>query len=162
MMENSNNEPSAKRVKQSSLFSFFTNKSVANSVAASSTLADSDTSTAPSTSALSDTSTALGTSATSDTSTAPSSTQDLNSSDTVTLQSKKFNRNNLPSMPYQPTDIIFPSKHFGQETFKRSFQPAWFATYTWLHYDVQCDAVLCFTCMQANVKKLMSNLCCTE
>ena len=46
----------------------------------------------------------------------------------------------LPGLPYrqaspnQPVSFNFPKKTFGNSRKKRSFQPAWFQRYKWLHY----------------------------
>jgi hypothetical protein len=75
-----------------------------------------------------------------------------------TVQVDKTVRNlaiNLPPAPNQPTRIVFPTKHFGTETFTRGFKSDWFSKWQWLHYDNEADAVLCFTCAKAEEMHLL-------
>lgn len=58
--------------------------------------------------------------------------------------------------PFQPFKHSFPSRRFGNETCSRSFSPAWFNKWTWLHYVPETDRALCFTCVGAIEKKLTS------
>ena len=44
-----------------------------------------------------------------------------------------------------------------KQNFKRSFQPAWFDKFSWLHYDVNTDSALCFTCVKALRHKMISS-----
>ena len=47
--------------------------------------------------------------------------------------------------PHQPADFDFPKREFGIKTVvRRSFQPSWFKTWTWLHYDEQSDTCYCY------------------
>ena len=57
--------------------------------------------------------------------------------------------------PFQPLNFNFPGRRFGNESFKRSFTPAWFKTWKWLHYVAESDSVLCFSCVKAVEKKLI-------
>ena len=60
----------------------------------------------------------------------------------------------LPKEPHQPRNIRFPQIEFGKKfVVKRSFQPAWFGKWPWLHYMEDEHKVLCFTCCQANSQK---------
>ena len=62
--------------------------------------------------------------------------------------------------PPQPLDFTFPKRDFGKKTVvKRAFQPGWFKSWRWLHYDEANDIVLCHTCVQAlDQRKVRSNL----
>ena len=56
--------------------------------------------------------------------------------------------------PHQPRTFKFPQRSFGQKTVvKRSFQPAWFNKWPWLHYVEDKDLALCFTCCKAKAEK---------
>ena len=38
--------------------------------------------------------------------------------------------------PNQPTALSFPKRTFGKKKpVKRAFQPSWFKSWSWLHYD---------------------------
>jgi len=52
--------------------------------------------------------------------------------------------------PHQPTSFCFPKCKFGKkaETF-HSFQPSWFCSWSWLHYNEATDSVVCFLCAKA-------------
>ena len=54
-------------------------------------------------------------------------------------------REEFPSQPNQPTNIVFPKRMFSQKL--RSFQASWFNTWCWLHYDSSKDAAFCHTCI---------------
>ena len=52
--------------------------------------------------------------------------------------------------PHQPTEFDFPKRAFGKKSMAyRSFQPSWFKTWKWLHYDEGRDVVFCHTCVTA-------------
>ena len=55
----------------------------------------------------------------------------------------------------QPRNIKFLRHSAGKQN--RSFQPAWFDKFPWLHYDEQSDSVLCFTCIKALHLKMISS-----
>ena len=55
----------------------------------------------------------------------------------------------LLTEPNQPKNFNFPSRTFGNQKLKRSFQPNWFESYKWLHYDTASDSAFCFTCIKA-------------
>ena len=46
--------------------------------------------------------------------------------------------------PVQPANVAFPLTYFSGK--RRSFNPAWFASYTWLEYSVKNDACYCYPC----------------
>ncbi len=58
--------------------------------------------------------------------------------------------------PFQPKNYVFPRKQFSSSKYKRSFNAAWFSQWPWLHYRINTDSVLCFTCVYAIQKKLMT------
>ena len=43
----------------------------------------------------------------------------------------------------QPVNFDFPKRKFGQE--EHSFNPCWYESFLWLHYDLGKDVVLCAT-----------------
>ena len=50
----------------------------------------------------------------------------------------------------QPRRHQFPKRSFGKKNVVyRSFQPAWFDRWKWLHYDSSRDLAFCFTCIKA-------------
>ena len=52
--------------------------------------------------------------------------------------------------PKQPRRYQFPKRSFGKKSvIYRSFQPAWFDRWKWLHYDSSRDLAFCFTCIKA-------------
>lgn len=60
--------------------------------------------------------------------------------------------------PNQPSSFNFPKKTFGQtKTVQRSFQPQWFKSWTWLHYDELRDLCFCYICIQAHAEKKISS-----
>jgi hypothetical protein len=59
--------------------------------------------------------------------------------------------------PNQPKSFKFPTKTFGNNTKKRSFQPAWFDQRSWLHYDEETDTVFCHTCLKAIQNNMLSS-----
>ncbi len=46
--------------------------------------------------------------------------------------------------PVQPTTVEYPVTYFSKKP--RSFNPAWFHTYSWLEYSVQRNACFCYPC----------------
>ena len=53
----------------------------------------------------------------------------------------------LPSEPYQPHHLSFPSHKFGKSSpVYHSFQVSWFNRFSWIHYDVPREAAFCFIC----------------
>ncbi len=60
----------------------------------------------------------------------------------------------VPSKPHQPRSFPFPKRAFGKKTVThRSFQPAWFSSWEWLHYKEVEDKVLCHLCLRAVAEK---------
>ena len=57
----------------------------------------------------------------------------------------------IGAAPYQPNPFHFPQREFGRppHVTKRSFQPSWFAKWTWLHYNEEEDVAYCFYCIKA-------------
>ena len=65
-------------------------------------------------------------------------------------------RRPIAETPHQPLSFPFPKRPFGKKNVVyRSFQPSWFASWTWLHYDETTDAVLCHLCTKAVREKKM-------
>ena len=57
---------------------------------------------------------------------------------------------NLGDAPNQPSNSAFPMRQFGQKkTVKRAFNPKWFSSWHWLHYDSSQDRSFCYTCVKA-------------
>ena len=49
--------------------------------------------------------------------------------------------------PNQPTALSFPKRIYGKKKpVKRAFQPSWFKSWSWLHYDEATDASFCYYC----------------
>jgi len=62
--------------------------------------------------------------------------------------------------PHQPRRFTFPKRSCGhKQPIRRSFQPCWFNTWTWLHYDEGNDTVLCYFCGKANQDSLLRANC---
>ena len=62
----------------------------------------------------------------------------------------------VPSKPHQPTSISFPKRAFVKKTVAyRAFQPSWFSSWGWLHYNEVEDKVLCHLCLRAVTEKGM-------
>ena len=60
----------------------------------------------------------------------------------------------IGSKPHQPVSFKFPKREYGKKTVvKRSFQPQWFSSWPWLHYDEQRDLVFCYACVKAYREK---------
>ena len=59
-----------------------------------------------------------------------------------------------PSQPFQPKSFAFPKRFIGNR--ERSFIGSWFDKFPWLHYSVEQEAALCFTCMEAKRTKAIS------
>ena len=59
--------------------------------------------------------------------------------------------------PNQPRNFKFPARTFGKQNFKRSFQPAWFDKFKWLHYDPDTDSAFCFMCIKALHHNMISS-----
>ena len=56
----------------------------------------------------------------------------------------------LPLHPSQPTEVVFPRRHFGKtKVVYCSFQSMWFSQWKWLHYDAASDLAYCFICVKA-------------
>ncbi len=54
----------------------------------------------------------------------------------------------VPDEPHQPLTFTFPKCSFGRKSpVMRSFQPAWFSQWPFLHYDEAKDVVYCHTCL---------------
>ena len=60
--------------------------------------------------------------------------------------------------PNQPFSFKFPKKTFGQtKAVQLSFQPQWFKSWTWLHYDEARDFCFCYICIQTHNEKNISS-----
>ena len=58
---------------------------------------------------------------------------------------------------HQPASFSFPKRQFGKKTVGfRSFQPSWFCSWSWLHYNEVTDSVTCFLCAKAVRKQKMN------
>ena len=60
---------------------------------------------------------------------------------------------------HPPISFQYPKREFGKkQVVKRSFQPAWFKHWGWLHYDEEQDLAFCHTCVKAyNEKKFTTS-----
>jgi len=59
----------------------------------------------------------------------------------------RFDLQDIPLVPNQPTNFAFPKRCFGQtKVVYRSFQPSWFKQWLFLHYETD-DGVYCHTCV---------------
>ena len=62
--------------------------------------------------------------------------------------------------PHQPRFATFPKRSFGNKTVVwRSFQPSWFNSFSWLHYDENRDVAYCYVCMRASKEKKLATKC---
>ncbi|XP_065195791.1 zinc finger MYM-type protein 1-like [Sycon ciliatum] len=62
--------------------------------------------------------------------------------------------------PFQPRDLTFPLVAFGvKNVVCRSFQPSWFSSWEWLHWDSKSERAFCHTCCLAVSKKLLIASC---
>ena len=59
--------------------------------------------------------------------------------------------------PHQPSGLNFPKRSFGTRGVLRSFQPAWFSKWPFIHYDEAKDAAFCHTCMMATKNRRMKS-----
>ena len=50
--------------------------------------------------------------------------------------------------------FAFPKSVVGKQ--QRSCQHHWFKKFTWLHYDIETDSVLCFLCVRAEKKRYVT------
>ena len=56
----------------------------------------------------------------------------------------------IGDVPHQPRSFNFPHRGFGKKNVvKRKFQPLWFGSWPWLHYQEDVDKVFCFQCVEA-------------
>ena len=62
----------------------------------------------------------------------------------------------LVPVPHQPKKFSFPPRSFGSKGEKRSFRPIWFEKWSWLYYREVSDSVICFYCLSAHKRKLLS------
>ena len=54
----------------------------------------------------------------------------------------------VPPVPNQPKTFRFPQRTFGvKKPEQRSFQPSWFDSRPWLHYDEAKDLAFCHLCI---------------
>ena len=58
-----------------------------------------------------------------------------------------INDRHVPHKSFQ-----FPKRRFGNNDKKRACQHSWFERFTWLHYLVETDSVICAICWIANNK----------
>ena len=49
----------------------------------------------------------------------------------------------------------FPRRQFGSKGEERSFRAEWCDAFSWLHYDVDKDAVFCYLCMHCEAEKFL-------
>lgn len=60
--------------------------------------------------------------------------------------------------PNQPKNFKFPKRQFGKRSIEyRSFQPAWFQKFKWIHYDESEDKAYCHLCQIAPRKGLVTS-----
>ena len=58
--------------------------------------------------------------------------------------------------PHQPLSFPYPKRPFGKTTIvHRSFQSAWYSSWSWLHYNETNDTVLCHLCAGAAARSDM-------
>ena len=62
---------------------------------------------------------------------------------------------NIPEIPYQPSDTNIIPQQILQNKKKLNFQANWFKQFPWLHYEKNMEAVLCHTCAIASSKGLI-------
>ena len=56
----------------------------------------------------------------------------------------------IAEKPHQPVTFDSPKTEYRKHVVvKRNFQAAWFARWTWLHYQESNDCVFCHTCVKA-------------
>ena len=75
----------------------------------------------------------------------------------VNQEESRMGHFELLTKPNQPKNFKFPSRVFGNQKLNRSFQPSWFESYKWLHYDVASDSAFCFTCIKAIQHNMISS-----
>ena len=69
---------------------------------------------------------------------------------TALVQPSATDLPDIGNKPNQPRRYQFPKRSFGKKNIVyRSFQPAWFDQWQWLHYDSSRDLAFCFTCIKA-------------
>ena len=69
---------------------------------------------------------------------------------TASFQPSVTDLPDIGNEPNQPRRYQFPKRPFGKKNVVyRSFQPAWFDRWQWLHYDSLRDLAFCFTCVKA-------------
>jgi hypothetical protein len=73
-----------------------------------------------------------------DTASASTSSSTCESQPIVIVGSEQF---------HPPEHFVFPKSTNGKQ--HRSCQHHWFKKFTWLHYDIQTNSVLCFVCVNA-------------
>ena len=61
----------------------------------------------------------------------------------------------LVPAPHQPRKLSFLPHSFRSKGEKRSFKPAWFEKWSWLHYREASDSIICFYCSSAHERKLL-------
>ena len=60
--------------------------------------------------------------------------------------------------PHQPASFSFPQRQFGKKSVVlRSFQPSWFRSWSWIHYNETTDSVTCFLCAKAQKEQKMTS-----
>ena len=66
-------------------------------------------------------------------------------------------RRPIAETPHQPLSFPLPKQWYGMKNIVyRSFQPSWFDSWTWLHYDETTDAVLCHLCTKVKILLVFS------
>ena len=69
-------------------------------------------------------------------------------------QEQENNEIVLAEKYHPPENFVFPKSVVGKQ--QRSCQYHWFKKFTWLHYDIETDAVLCFLCLRAEKKEYLT------
>ena len=63
-------------------------------------------------------------------------------------------KENTVLYPNQPVNFAYPKCFYGKK--ERSFQVSWYDRFQWLHDKASEDAVLCFICMHAYHRHMLS------
>ena len=64
----------------------------------------------------------------------------------------------IPDIPHHPMGLTFPKRSFGEKNpVLRSFQAAWFNTWSFLHYDEGKDLAYCHICVKGFKERKMKS-----
>ena len=64
----------------------------------------------------------------------------------------------IPDIPYHTMGLTFPKRSFGEKNpVLRSFQAAWFMTWSFLHYDEGKDLAYCHICVKGFKQRKMKS-----